>query len=464
MEKKKWLKVPHPYVLVVLLIILSTVLTYIIPSGIYDRAKDETTGRTLVVPSTFHFVEQTPVSPASMVMAIPAGMVEVAWIVSLIFIIGGSFGIINATGAIEAGLGASINKLKGKDKTLLAGITFIFSLGGATFGMAESTLIFIPIGVMLARALGYDAIVGMAIINIGAICGFAAGWLNVFTVGVAQGIAGLPLFSGMGYRMVTHVVVLTIAIIYIIAYASKIKKNPELSLVADLEKDALSENINVNKIAEFTPRRKLVLLAVLIGFIVLIYGITNGWSTSTQISSLFLVLGVVCGFIGGMDSTDIANAFIGGAKALTFGALLVGLCRAMVVILTDGQIIDTTLHSLSSLLNGLPPVIAAGLMVPFQLFVNLFINSGSGQAATTMPIMAPLADILGFSRQTAVLAFQYGDGLSNSLWPTSGVLMASLSIANIPYDKWVKWVWKLLVYLYIAVTILTMLSVVIGYE
>jgi Predicted membrane protein len=173
-------------------------------------------------------------------------------------------------------------------------------------------------------------------------------------------------------------------------------KNPELSLVADLEKDALSENINVNKIAEFTPRRKLVLLAVLIGFIVLIYGITNGWSTSTQISSLFLVLGVVCGFIGGMDSTDIANAFIGGAKALTFGALLVGLCRAMVVILTDGQIIDTTLHSLSSLLNGLPPVIAAGLMVPFQLFVNLFINSGSGQAATTMPIMAPLADILGF--------------------------------------------------------------------
>lgn len=465
MEKTKKFKLPHPYILIVLLIILCTVLTYIVPAGVYDRYVDDA-GRTLVDPDTFHYVDQTPVDPFAMVQAIPTGMTEVGWIIFLVFIIGGAFGIINATGAIEAGLGASIEKVKGKDAILIIALMIIFSLGGATFGLAESTLIFIPIGVMLARALGYDAIVGMAIVNIGAVCGFAGGWMNVFTVGVAQGIAELPLFSGMGYRILTHAVVLTIAIIYVLRYAKKLRKDPELSVVRDLElaaAEAEKEEMG-GAIPEFTKRRKVVLLIILVGFIVLIYGITHGWSTGTQISSLFLVMGIVAGYAGGLKTDQIAEEFINGAKGLTFGALLVGLCRAMVVILTNGQIIDTMLHGMANALNGLPAVIAAGLMVPVQLLLNFLINSGSGQAATTMPIMAPLADILGVSRQTAVLAFQYGDGLSNSLWPTSGILLAGLSIPGIPYDKWLKWVWKLMLLMYVAVTALTMISVVIGYE
>ena len=465
MEKTKKFKLPHPYILIVLLIILCTVLTYIVPAGVYDRYVDDA-GRTLVDPDTFHYVDQTPVDPFAMVQAIPTGMTEVGWIIFLVFIIGGAFGIINATGAIEAGLGASIEKVKGKDAILIIALMIIFSLGGATFGLAESTLIFIPIGVMLARALGYDAIVGMAIVNIGAVCGFAGGWMNVFTVGVAQGIAELPLFSGMGYRILTHAVVLTIAIIYVLRYAKKLRKDPELSVVRDLElaaAEAEKEEMG-GAIPEFTKRRKVVLLIILVGFIVLIYGITHGWSTGTQISSLFLVMGIVVGYAGGLKTDQIAEEFINGAKSLTFGALLVGLCRAMVVILTNGQIIDTMLHGMANALNGLPAVIAAGLMVPVQLLLNFLINSGSGQAATTMPIMAPLADILGVSRQTAVLAFQYGDGLSNSLWPTSGILLAGLSIPGIPYDKWLKWVWKLMLLMYVAVTALTMISVVIGYE
>lgn len=466
MEKKKWLKVPHPYVLIFLLIILCTILTYVVPAGTYDRYKDEATGQTLVDPDSFHYVDQTPVTPFGMVQAIPTGMGEVGWIIFLVFIIGGSFGIINATGAIDAGLGASIKFLKGKDKILIIALMIIFSLGGATFGFAESTLIFIPIGVMLARALGYDAIVGMAIVNIGAVCGFAGGWMNIFTVGVAQGIAGLPLFSGMGYRILAHAVVLVISCIYIFFYTSRIKKDPSRSLIADLERKVAAEASETenNAVPEFTLQRKLVLIVVLIGFVVLVYGITHGWSTGTQISSLFLVMGIVCGFVGGMGPTKVAEAFINGAKGLTFGALLVGLCRAMVVILTNGQIIDTILYGMASLFQGMPAVLAAGLMVPVQLFINFFINSGSGQAAATMPIMAPLADLLGVSRQTAVLAYQYGDGLSNSLWPTSGILMAGLSMAGIPFDKWFKWVWKLMLYLYVAVTILVMVSVVIGYK
>lgn len=463
-KKKFSLSAIHPYALIVVLIIVCTVLTYVVPAGVYDRYTDEN-GRTLVDADSFHYVDRTPVSPFEMVQAIPEGMSEVAWIIFLVFIIGGAFGIINATGAIEAGLAASIQRVRGKGGILVIVLMAIFSLGGATFGLAESTLIFIPICVMLATALGYDAVVGMAIVNIGAVCGFAAGWMNIFTVGVAQGIAELPLFSGMGYRIFTHVVVLTIAVIYTLLYARRIRNDPARSVIREqytAQQQEIKQELGSDM--EFTIRRRLVLIVVLIGFIVLIYGITHGWSTGTQISSLFLVMGIICGYVGGLNTSDIADSFVNGAKSVAFGALLIGLCRAMVVILTNGQIIDTILHALATSLQGLPKVIAAGMMVPVQTLINFLINSGSGQASTTMPIMAPLADILGISRQTAVLAFQYGDGLSNSLWPTSGILMAGLSMAEIPYNKWFKWVWKLMLYMYIAVILLTMLSVVIGYN
>ena len=460
--KEKKFKMPHPYALIIILILICMVLTYIVPAGVYDRYENAD-GRTVVDPESFHYVDATPVGPFEMVQAIPTGMNEVAWIIILVFIIGGAFGIINKTGAIEAGLGASIEKVKGKDAVLIIFLMAIFSLGGSTFGLAESTLIFIPICVMLARALGYDAIVGMAIVNIGAVCGFAAGWMNIFTVGVALGIAEIPLFSGMGYRILTHVVVLAIAVIFVLMYAKKIRNNPERSYVYQIESTAKEVEAE-NPALEFTGRRKAVLLIALAGFVILIYGITHGWSTGTQISSLFLAMGVVCGYAGGLKTDEIWDAFVEGAKSVAYGALLVGLCRAMVVILTNGQIIDTILHGLAGLLDGLPSVVAAGLMVIVQTLINFLVNSGSGQAATTMPIMAPLADILGISRQTAVLAFQYGDGLSNSLWPTSGILMAGLSMAGIPYDKWLKFVGKLMLLLYGAVVILTMISVVIGYE
>ncbi len=460
-KKKKTWKMPHTYAIIVLLIIICTVLTYIIPAGTYDRIVDES-GRTLVVPGSFHYVDKTPVGPFEMVQAIPTGMGEVGWIVFLIFIIGGAFGIINATGAVEAGLGAAIKKVQGKDSLLIIFLMFIFSIGGATFGMAESTLVFVPILVVMARKMGYDAITGMAIVNLGACCGFAGGWMNMFTVGVAQGIAELEIFSGMGYRLIVHAAVLVVAIFYVLRYAKKVKANPENSIIYDIE--AAGAEIEETEVLEFTGRRKAVLICIVIGFAVLIYGILNGWGTSSHLSSIFLIMGVVCGFVGGLKVDQICDEFIAGAKALTYGALVVGLARAMVVVLTNGQIIDTIVYGLSSILEGLPAAIGAGLMVVVQLFINLPVNSGSGQAAATMPIMAVLADALDISRQTAVLAYQYGDGLSNSLWPTSGVLMASLSIAGIPYEKWLKFVLKLIVAMYVVCTAMVMLSVVIGYQ
>lgn len=462
-EKKKNFKVPHPFVLICILIIICTALTYIVPAGTYDRYYDEEVGAELVVPDSFHYIDNTPVNPFKMVQAIPSGMAEVGWIIFLVFIIGGAFGIINKTGAIEAGLGASINAFKKRSVLLIGGLMTIFSLGGATFALAESTLIFLPMCVMLTKAMGYDAVVGMAVINVGAVIGFAGGWMNMYTVGVAQGIAGLELFSGMGYRIICHAVLLVIAVIYVAMYARKIKRDPSLSLMKGVP-EIEETKFDMDNIPEFTRKRKLILLWCLACFIVLVYGITAGWSTSTEVSALFLVMGVVSGFIYGLKAGEIADSFVEGAKSIAFGALLIGLCRAMVVILTEGQIIDTVLHGMSSLLSGLPSILAAGIMVPIQLLVNFLINSGSGQAAATMPIMAPLSDILGVSRQTAVLAFQFGDGLSNSLWPTSGILMASLGIAGIPYEKWLKFAGKLMLYLYLACMALVMVSYAIGYK
>ncbi len=460
-EKKKTWKMPHTYAIIVGLIIICTILTYIVPAGTFDRVVNEE-GRTVVVPGSFHYVDKTPVGPFQMVQSIPTGMGEVAWIVFLVFIIGGAFGIINSTGAIEAGLGAAIKKVNGKDSLLIVFLMCIFSLGGATFGMAESTLIFIPILVVMARKMGYDAVTGVAIVSLGAVTGFAGGWMNMFTVGVAQGICELEIFSGMGFRLITHALVLVAAIIYVLRYAKKVKANPENSVIYSIE--TAGSEIEETEILEFTGKRKAVLVCILVGFVILIYGILNGWGTSSHLSAIFLIMGVVCGYVGGLKTDEVCDSFIAGAKGLTYGALVVGLARAMVVVLTQGQIIDTIVYGLSSALDGMPSTIAAGLMVLVQSIINLPINSGSGQAAATMPIMAVLADALGVSRQTAVLAYQYGDGLSNQLWPSSGVLMAGLSIAGIPYEKWLKFALKIMVVMYVICTAMVMISVVIGYE
>lgn len=457
-KKKKGIKIPHTYVLILLIIFTVTVLTYIIPSGQYARYTPEGSSTVMIDPSSYQRVDQTPVTPFKMVQAIPQGMTEVGWIIFLVFIIGGAFEIINATGAIEASIGALITKLSGRGKILIPILMVAFSFAGATIGMAESTIIFIPIGISLARALGYDAIVGMAMVNIGAVIGFAGGAMNMFTVGVAQGIAGVPLFSGMEFRIIAQVIFLAGAIFYIMRYAAKVKRDPTSSVIYDLEAAHKQTMEEAKELLEFTGRRKAVMLVMAAGFAVLIYGIITGWSTGTQISSLFLVMGIVAGFVGGMGPNTIAETFIKGAKAMTYGALVIGISRAILVIMTEGQIIDTILHAAGVALGNFPPYVAAGLMLLVQLGINFIINSGSGQAATTMPIMAPLADVVNVPRQTAVLAYQYGDGFSNSLFPTSGVLMASLSIANIPYEKWLKWAGPLMAILYGIATVLVIIS------
>jgi len=442
--KKKKGKVPHTYVILFAMIIVMALLTYVIPAGQYQKI-ESASGRMIVDPNSFASVEGNPAKFFDVLKAFPKGLAAAQSIVFFIFIVGGSFNVVNQTGAIEAGIGKVALSLKGKEKLLIPIIVFVFSIGGATIGMAEEAIVFVPIGVALARALGYDAITGMAIVSLGAAAGFTAGFMNPFTVGVAQGIAELPLFSGIIMRIVIWVCTLALVIAYIYRYANKVKADPSKSIVYELEQQEKDMTIDLSTIRKMTKKDTIVLLIFAFGMGILIFGVFKfGWYI-TEIAAIFLAIGIFSGIASGMHIDDVAKHFITGAKDMTMGALVVGLARGILVIMEGSLVIDTIVFGLASAISTLPKSISAVGMLLVQSFLNLIIPSGSGLAATTMPIMAPLSDVIGVTRQTAVLAYQFGDGITNSIVPTSGVLLANLSIAKIKYEQWVKFVAPLMV-------------------
>ncbi|MCQ4923872.1 TIGR00366 family protein [Tissierella carlieri] len=442
--KKKKFKVPHTYVILFSVIIIMSILTYVIPAGEFDRVKDEATGRTLVSPDSFHNVEQNPIKPFALVQAVPRGMEDAAQIIFFIFIVGGAFQIITATGTIEAGIGRLAKRLNGKENLMIPIFMVIFGIGGATFGMAEETIVFVPIGIALARALGFDAITGTAMITLGAACGFNSGFMNPFSVGVAQGIAELPLFSGIIMRIIIFVVLLIITAIYIIRYAEKVKKDSSKSVVAELELEERGKIIDLNNVPTMRVHHNIILLTVIAGFAVIITGVFKFDWYILEIGSTFLAMGVISGLIGGLGPSKIAQEFVVGAKSIAFGALVVGVARGILIVMKDGLIIDSIVYGLAKAIQILPKSISVIGMYIVQVIINFFIPSGSGQAAATMPIMVPLSDLLGITRQTAVMAFQFGDGFTNSIIPTSAALMGYLSMGNIPYEKWFKFIWPLM--------------------
>ncbi|GAB3060463.1 YfcC family protein [Salinicoccus sesuvii] len=455
----KYIKIPHAFVLIYAIVILAMIMSYIIPAGEYERYENE--NGTLVVDETsFQYTEQTPVHWTEIFRSVPEGMTDAAGIIFLIFIIGGAFGMINGTGAIEAGINKVVSLLRNREIILIPLTMLIFSFGGATFGMAESTLIFIPMGIMLARSLGMDAMTGMAMVALGAAAGFAGGFMNIFTVGVAQEIAGLPLFSGMFYRIIVQLVFVAIASFFVYRYGRRVQQDINNSYVYALEKNAQDEKYEFKKL---TKKHILVLLIIFSGFGLIIYGVVQGWSTGTDLAAIFLAMGIASGLIGGNTPNGIAEDFIKGAKEVTFGALIVGLARCILLILEDGSIIDTIIFSISVVLEGMPASVAAIGMFITQFIINFFIPSGSGQAATTIPLLAPIGDIVGVPRQSVVLAFQMGDGLANYLFPTSAILMAGLSIANIPYEKWLRFVWPVMLVWMVAGGAFMVISLWIGY-
>lgn len=447
MGNKKKLQVPHVYVLLIGIILLCSVLTYIIPAGQYQMMTLES-GREVVDAASFQNVANTPVNLMGFLSSIPRGMIESASIIFFIFIVGGSFTVLQDTGAIEAGLGRLTKALSGRETVIIPAVMIAFSLGGAIIGMAEETLPFIPIMVSLAIAMGFDSMTGTAMVLCGAGCGFAGAFMNPFTIGVAQGIAGLPLFSGMMLRVGLYLCILTITITFVVLYARKIKRQPQLSCMYDID-IAREDKLDLSNLHVFGGREKLILLIAAASIGLLIFGVVKyGWYMN-EIAALFLGMAMVVAVVGRMGFNGFANSLGKGMADVAAGALIVGFARGILVVMTDGNIIHPILNSAANFLSQLPGAVTAVGMYIFQCFLNFIVPSGSGQAAVSIPIMAPLADLVGVTRQTACLAFQLGDGISNIFTPTSGYFMAGLALAKIPWTKWAKWILPLICTQYI---------------
>lgn len=447
LEKKKTIKKPiktiNTYVLLSCIIIIIALLTYIIPAGQFDRVEDVNTGRMLADPDSFHYVESNPASIFNVFKAIPQGMAESAKIIFFIFIISGAVQIVNATGAINSGLLKLTTKFEGREQFLIPIFMIFFSFTGAFLGFCEENIVFIPIAVSVARYLGYDAIVGICISYLSAEIGFFAGMMNPFNVGIAQGIAGLPMFSGIGFRFIIWALFMTVTAIYVMRYAAKVKKNPELSLVADIEHDD-EKFIDLSKIdVTFTVGHKLIYLVFLIAIASIMYGAFKlGWYVE-DIAAVFLMVGLISGIIGKLTFTQIAEEFVAGAKSIAFGALMVGFAKAIFLLMSNSMILDTIINSAVGILSIIPPSFTIMGLFLIQWFINIPITSSTGLAAIAMPILIPIADMLKINRQVTVVAFQLGDGINGSILPTSGVLLAVCSIAGVPYDRWFKFMWKL---------------------
>lgn len=456
-KEKKALNI-NAFVLLFFVIVISAILTYIMPAGEYDRVEKD--GRTVVVPDSFHLTDASPVGFFDIFTSIHTGMVNSASIIFFILIIGGAFGILKTTGALDALIISLTSKLSNRELLLIPVLMLFFGAGGALMGMAEETIVYIAIITPLAIALGLDAIIAFAIVSVGANIGFMSAVLNPFNIGVAQSIAELPTFSGIGLRLVLFVALYLAGVIFVYRYAKKIKANPELKFIGNVKKDT---QMKLDATVKLTTRHKWILLIFLLNFIVLIFGVIKfGWYI-TEIASLFLLFGIIMGVVGKLSPNQMADSFIDGAKDLIGGALIIGFAQAILVVIQDGKLIDSVLFYASSFLSQLSPILNAIGMFFLQLFLNFLVPSGSGQAALTMPIMAPLADLVGVTRQTAVLAFQLGDGISNSIFPTSGVLLAGLAVAGIPYTKWVKWVLPLLLIQIVIAIIFLIIAQVIQY-
>jgi uncharacterized ion transporter superfamily protein YfcC len=442
------IRLPHTLVLIYAMVILTVVATWIVPGGLYQRAEKD--GRSVPVAGTFAFTARSPQGLGALFVSPVKGFIDAAAIIAVVFVVGGAFSVIQKTGAVMAfihNLAMRFGQSRALRALLIPVTMLVFSLGGAVFGMCEETMPFVLIFVPLALSLGYDSIVGVAIPFVGAASGFAGAFFNPFTVGIAQGIAGLPIYSGLGYRLIVWALGTAIAVVVVMRYAARVRRNPRSS--PTFEDDAerrrkLQINLSPTERVELTPAHRRVLVLFLGGMALLVFGILRYKWYINEIAGLFLALGILSGFVGRLKPEDMARSFVDGAKDMVNAALIIGCARAILVVATDGRILDTTLYAMSRAISHLHPVLSAEMMFISQCVINFFVHSGTAQAALTMPIMAPLGELVGLTRQTSVFAFQLAEYI-NPLLPTSGVTMGVLGLAQLRWEKWAKWLLPLVV-------------------
>lgn len=438
-RKKKKFQMPHIYVILFLFSLIAAVTTYLVPAGEYERVPGPE-GRISIDPESYTEVAQSPVGIGEFLTVIPKGLIDAGEVVFFTFIIGGMFMVLRKTGIIEIAVDQLSRRFAKRSILIIPVLTILFAAIATIIGTPELSLVYIPVILPLLIALGYDSIVAAAIALCGTVVGFTAGVLNPINTGLAQKISDVPVFSGAGLRLVIFILAIGFAVIYIIRYARKIQKDPMKSFVYedDEEKRKLYQQGTMGKKLVATTRQKYASVATLIFFGILVYGVlAKGWFM-IEISGLFIFMGIVVGLIAGLNATQISEGFNKGFREVLMGAFIVGIARAVAVVLEEGQVMDTIVHSLGNVVSDFPTVFGAVGMYFVQLIINFVIPSGSGQALVTMPIMAPLADIIGVTRQTAVLAFQLGDGFAHIIYPTSGYFMAALAIAGVSWQKWVR--------------------------
>ena len=457
---KRGFKLPHVYIILMFMMFLVVILSWIIPSGAYERVLDANTGREIINPDNFSYVKQSnPITFMNFFEAIYNGFVSGASIMGTLFISSGIIYILEVSGAFGAGIQKILKHTKGKEFSVVVIFYTIFVVFGV-LGYGEAAYPFYPLAVTIGLALGYDRVVGAGLAIVGSTVGFTCGMLNMFTTGVAQQLVGLPMFSGMGMRAVGLVVFYIIGFFGLYFYCRKIKKNPEKSIVRDEYLHQKAENFRENN-QEMTLPRVLGLIAFLVVIIIQGVGAVGyGWSFP-QIAALYIIFGFVLAIIFRIGPSRVCTIFTQGATRVFSAAFAIGLANAVVALMNQAQILDTLVYHMSGFLNGKSVIVTLLIIYVFVTLFNFFVVSGSGKAVIVMPILQPLGNILHINQQVLVLAYQYGDGITNSFWP--GSAMVGLSMCNLGYGEWIRFCWKIYVSMMAAAFVLVIIANAIGY-
>lgn len=479
--KMPGIRIPHVFIFLFIIILFCSVLSYLIPAGSFDREKRviNKIEQSIVISGSYQEIPKnhslkgtllgekvegkaSPTSAFEVLTSVPKGLTQSATLIFFIFILGAVFSLIVETKTIHAFLSGLIQRFKKYPTFLFFLIYLTVSTGSAFMGIYIELLPLIPILVILAKQNGYDRMFGFALGVLPVYIGWSTATTNPFTVQIAQQIAELPIGSGMGLRFVIFIVCIGLGFSYLMRYGRRVKQQKIQSLTADLE-DASTPVEEIDNIP-LTKKHIYILIVLIIGYAGILSAVQfMGWGL-IEMSAGFLAIGIAVMFISGMTGDESMEVFVKGLKAMIIPALIVGVARAISVVMQESQIMDTILFYFSTTLATLPQSIATIGMLVFQSFLNFFIPSASGQALVSMPLMTPLADLLGFSRQTAVLAYVFGDGFSNMIIPTNGVLMAMLGIASIPFGKWVRFVLPIFCILMVLAVVTMIIAVQIGYS
>ncbi|HEY8793814.1 MAG TPA: Na+/H+ antiporter NhaC family protein [Gemmatimonadaceae bacterium] len=443
------MKLPHPMTLLVACVIVAAALTHLLPAGQFDRRDDPAAGRKVAVAGTYHHVDAHPVGPFETIVAIPDGIIDAAAVIAFVFLVGGAFGVVEKTGALHNGIDWLVRRLGDRGIIAIPIVCIAFAAGGAFENMQEEIIALIPALLMLTQRLGFDNVTATQMSLGAAAVGSAFSPVNPFQVLIAQKVSDVPQLSGGSYRIAFLALALLLWILGTMRYARHTRA-------------ALAPAAAATEAHEFDSRAKVVLAMVLLTFVMFVYGVAKLHWDFNQEAALFFAMGCAVGLIGGLGVTGTADAFVDGFRSMAYAALLIGFARSISAVMERGLIIDTVVNGVATSLAGLPVALAALGMMLAQAAIHVPVPSVSGQAVLTMPVLAPVADLLHMSRQVAVLAYEYGAGMCELVTPTNGAMMAVLAASGVRFDEWIRESWRMIAVVALTGAAAVVLAVTIG--